>query len=313
MKVHPLLREARGQTLVFFVVLMGGLVLLLAFVLNVGAVANAQRQMQSLADGAALAGVQQLPFDPSAATVVAGQYGSAPSTTLTPSFPDGQSITVQASRPVSGLLLSLVTTPTAQATATARIETAESLNNQDLKRVSSPNPKPYLVPLVVSQARACSSPSCFGPNSQQTLSLGSGNGSGDFGFMCQEGTCSARGRYRNTLRNWLECGKCLGQTYKSGYGVRAASFQAATAGRVGGALQSIENQTLIVPIYSTSSGSDYGISAFGAFVITDVPYWDNANGHQITGYFTTYTVPEHLSDLENMSTNYGVSVIGLTQ
>jgi Flp pilus assembly protein TadG len=318
-KVHVRLRDARGQTLVFFVVLMGGLVLLLAFVLNVGAAANAQRQLQSLADGAALAGVQQLPFDPSAATVVAGQYGSAPSTTLTASFPDGQSITVQASRQVSGLLLPLVTTPTARATATARIEPAESLNNSDLRRVSAPNPRPYLVPLVVSQARACAVASCFGPGAQQTLSLGPGDGSGDFGFMCEGSSCTPGrrgGGGRNALARQLQCqpqSNCLGQTYSTQSGVRAAAPGTATGGQIGAALRNIEGDTLIVPVYSSSSGG-YDIAAFAAFVITDVPYWDNANGHQITGYFKTYTIPEHLSYPANTSTNnYGVSVIGLTQ
>src|SRR5581483_11808655 len=121
------LREARGQTLVFFVVLMGGLVLLLAFVLNVGAVASTQRQVQSLADGAALTGVQQLPFDSFQAQTDAKRYESCPSDCQISVESSGLSggpvdtVSVQASRSVSGLLLPLVTTPTAKATASARI------------------------------------------------------------------------------------------------------------------------------------------------------------------------------------------------
>jgi Flp pilus assembly protein TadG len=308
-KLHLLLRDARGQTLVFFVALMGGLVLLLAFVLNVGAVANTQRQLQSLADGAALAGAQQLvDGDPMTA---ATQYGSCSSANCQITFPDTQSISVQVSRQVSGLLLSLVTTPTAQATATARIEPVQSLNNQDLRRVSSPSPKPYLVPLVLSQG--CSAPSCFGPNAQQTFSLSSGQ---EFGFLCEGSSCTAGrrgGGGRNSLAGQLRCQSCLAQTYSAGSDVRAAASGTATGGPVGGALRSIEDQTLIVPVYSSSGGGTYHISAFAAFVITDVPYWDNRNGHQITGYFETYTAPGHLSSTPIPSTNYGVSVIGLTQ
>jgi len=314
------LRESRGQTLVFFVVLMGGLVLLLAFVLNVGAAANTQRQMQSLADGAALAGVQQLPFDQNGAITAAGQYGSCSSVNCLITFPDTQTINVRVSRAVSGLLLPLVTTPTARATATARIEPAESLNNSDLRRVSSPNPKPYLVPLVVNQARACPAASCFGPGAQQTLSLGPGDGSGDFGFMCEGSSCTSGrrgGGGRNALARQLRCqpqSNCLGQTYSTRSGVPAAAPGTATGGQIGAALRNIEGTTLIVPVYS-SNGGGYNIAAFAAFVITDVPYWDNANGHQITGYFTTYTTPGHLADPNSVipSTNYGVSVIGLTQ
>jgi Flp pilus assembly protein TadG len=307
------LRESRGQTLVFFVVLMGGLILLVAFVLNVGAVANAQRQVQSLADGAALAGVQQLPFDQDAATSVAGQYGSC-SSNCQITFPNQQTISVNVSRPVSGLLLPLVTTPTARATASASIEPVQSVDNGTLRSVSSPNPKPYLVPLVLSTSSASCIPSCLGPSGEQTLSLGQG----DFGFMCEGSSCTPGMRGfggRNALARQIDGRSYLARTYTAGDDAPAAATGTVTGGQVGNALRSVENQTLIVPIYSSTGGGAYGISGFGAFVVTGVPYWDNVNGHQISGYFETYTAPGHLPDPSSGSTptNYGVSVIGLTQ
>jgi Putative Flp pilus-assembly TadE/G-like len=311
------LREARGQTLVFFVVLMGGLILLLAFVLNVGAVASAQRQVQSLADGAALTAVQKLPFDPSQAESTAGGYGSCPSDCQIDVSPDSTTISIQASRQVSGLLLPLVTTPTARATASARIEPAQSLTNQALRSVSSPIPKPYLVPLVLSDSTASCVPSCF--NFNQTFSLGSGAflGRGDFGFLCESSSCaSGRGSGgRNALARQIECQSCLGDTYSTPSDVRAAATTTMTGSQIGSALRSIVGQTVIVPIFDSSGGGTYGISGFGAFVITDVPFWDPLNGHQIRGHFVPYTAPEHLADpnAQIPPTNYGVSVIGLTQ
>ena len=305
------LREARGQTLVFFVVLMGGLILLLAFVLNVGAVANTQRQMQSLADGAALAGVQRLPFDQIGATNAAGQYGDCASASCQITFPDTETISVQVSRQVSGLLLPLVTTPTAHATASARIEPAQSLDNQALRSVSSPTPKPYLVPLVLTNSTASCVPSCFSFN--RTLSLGR-----DFGFMCEGSSCTSGRRGaggRNALAGQLECRSCLGRTYSAQSDVPAAASGTMTGSQIASALRSIENQTLIVPIYSSGGAGGYRISGFSAFVITGVPNWDNFNGYQIRGHFVPYTAPEHLPDPNSQvsTTNYGVSVIGLTQ
>ena len=303
------LREARGQTLVFFVVLMGGLILLLAFVLNVGAVASTQRQTQSLADGAALTGVQELPFDPSQAEVDAGGYGSCSVDCTINVSPDAMTISIQASRQVSGLLLPLVTTPTAHASASASIQPAQSLDNATLRSVSSPNPKPYLVPLVLSPSSASCIPSCL--NVQQTFSLGQG----DFGFLCEGSSCTTGRRGsggRNALARQIDGQSYLGRTYSAGGSAPAAATGTVTGSQVGSALRSIEDQTVIVPIASGGVGG-LRISGFGAFVITDVPFWDNLNGHQIRGYFKTYTAPEHLSTSPSTTNNYGVSVIGLTQ
>jgi Putative Flp pilus-assembly TadE/G-like len=308
------LREARGQTLVFFVVLMGGLVLLLAFVLNVGAVASTQRQVQSLADGAALTAVQKLPFDPYQAESAAGGYGSCSSDCQIDVSPDSTTISIQASRQVSGLLLPLVTTPTAHAAASASIQPAQSLNNATLRSVSSPNPKPYLVPLMLSTSSASCIPSCF--NVQQTFSLGPSNGQGDFAFMCEGSSCTVGmrgGGGRNALAQQINGQSYLARTYSAEGGAPGAATGTVTGSQIGSALRSISEQTVIVPIYSSGGPGGFRISGFGAFVITSVPFWDNLNGHQISGYFKTYTAPEHLSTSLSTTNNYGVSVIGLTQ
>ncbi len=57
-RVRALLREERGQSLVFFVLTMTALFGMLALVVNVGTWLQAQRQAQVVADTAALAAAQ---------------------------------------------------------------------------------------------------------------------------------------------------------------------------------------------------------------------------------------------------------------
>jgi Flp pilus assembly protein TadG len=97
-----------GQTFVFFVVLLGGLMLMLALVLDVGSWLQAQRRAQSVADAAALAGVQELPWQPgtssppTGAYAVAGNYASSNwpgvDTSGTTVAPTNDEITVVAKR-----------------------------------------------------------------------------------------------------------------------------------------------------------------------------------------------------------------------
>jgi len=330
------LREARGQTLVFFVVLMGGLVLLLAFVLNVGAVASTQRQVQSLADGAALTGVQQLPFDSFQAQTDAKRYESCPSDCQISVESSGLSggpvdtVSVQASRSVSGLLLPLVTTPTAKATASARIEPAQALDNGKLLAVSTPDPAPFLVPLVINASEQdCRDFSCFGPSGRSvTLSLARG----EFGFICPESSRCQRRRFgggggsgASTLASWFDRGSALQRTYgpsagSGGADVPVASPRAVNSPAVRGALLADEGEKLIVPLFSSPSDSSYSLVGFAAFVITDVsPGWGGPGDKEISGYFDTYTTPDsppgNLASVppDTPPTPYGVSVIGLTQ
>ena len=68
------LRDSSGQAAVLTVVFMAALLGAIAMVLDVGSWFRAQRATQSAADAAALAGAQELPESPGAATGIATQY-----------------------------------------------------------------------------------------------------------------------------------------------------------------------------------------------------------------------------------------------
>ena len=119
--------DERGQSLVFFVILLVGLALMLALVVDVGSWLRAQRQTQSVTDAAALAGVQELPFDQASAAAHAIDIGQQnwPGVAIdAPSFPDASTIEVAAHHDVPGFFSTLagIFNVTVHARAEARVE-----------------------------------------------------------------------------------------------------------------------------------------------------------------------------------------------
>jgi Flp pilus assembly protein TadG len=65
------LRESAGQTIVFTIIAMSSVLGMTAFVLDLGSWFRSQRDLQAVADAAALAGAQSLPDDPGTAVAQA--------------------------------------------------------------------------------------------------------------------------------------------------------------------------------------------------------------------------------------------------
>jgi Flp pilus assembly protein TadG len=317
-RVRASLGDQRGQTLVLFAVFMFGLVLLLALVIDVGAWKRAQREAQTVADAASLAGAHELPFDAAGAASAALRYRdlNAPSVTIT-SDPRGDAMTVTASRDVPALFAKVAgfLNVTVRARATARVVPPARLRNSDLRRISTDT---YLAPIVVNERKVCTDPSCFGAGASTTLELDDSDlaGSG-FGVICR-GSCSGRPG-RSALANRVRCNPCIGGDFASSTTESAPALSARNGAQVGNALLSVRNKTLIVPVFADRSA--YNIVGFAAFVITAV-IWNNDNAScrpgckQLTGYFTKYTtadnVPDALGNTGTTAPDYGVEVIGLT-
>jgi Flp pilus assembly protein TadG len=131
------LGDERGQSLVFFVLFLFGLVLILVLVVNVGAWLRAQRQAQAVADSVSLAVVQELPSSDlrSVADSYANQnwvdFTRAGTVALTAasSSPGSAAIAVRVSHPVPGFFGSLtgIFSVTVSAHATARVQPPTAL------------------------------------------------------------------------------------------------------------------------------------------------------------------------------------------
>jgi Flp pilus assembly protein TadG len=304
------LGEQRGQTLVLFVVLMFGLVLLLALVIDVGAWKRAQREAQTVADAAALAGASELPFNPAGAKSAALLYRdlNAPGVAIT-SDPRGDAMTVNASRDVPALFAKLAgfLNVTVRARATARVVPPARLRNTDLTRFSRDT---YVAPIVINERKVCKDPSCFGRGASTTLQLNSDLddseelGDSDFGLICR-GSCSDP----NELAKNVGC--CIGGDFASSKTESPAAPSATNSDEVMDALRSVEGKTLVVPVFANDT--TYRIVGFAAFVITDVNPGDELRW--LTGYFTKYTtadnVPDALGNTGTTAPDYGVEVIGL--
>lgn len=340
MRSLPPFSDEDGQSLVFVIAMMLAFVVLAGVVVAVGSWIQVQRKVQSVADAAALAGVQELhagyPQYASNAASVASQYAALNSPSglirldrVDATGGDSSTIEVTASAPLANFIpLGLdLAGKRATASATATVQPPQSLSNQLL---GGP-PKPYLVPLVVSQRimEDCLASNCFG--NPQTLPFGA------LGVICpaSQGGCPVRGSGRGKgsgrraaarkVAGWITGGLPGGETVDaSGDTECTAPDSVVASNEVRDALDTVadEGMTLIFPVFSGSDNGclpygSYHLSGFAAFVVDRGGVsWDNGNCNsdscELRGHFTTYTTPGPLSLSGSDAPDYGVREIGLT-
>ncbi|HZQ15496.1 MAG TPA: Tad domain-containing protein [Gaiellaceae bacterium] len=312
-------RREDGQSLVFVIVAMTSFVLLMALVVDVGLWLQTQRKVQSVADAAALAGVQSLPFNQPQADADARAYAQLNSRDAaidSVDFPSGDTISVQASERVTGFFSSLagITSVTAKAHAAARTGPAELLSNADLQKAGST----VITPLVVNESAADCLPGCLGIDVTLRFDDADHRGS-ELGVMCPGG-CGSTGASRNRLRGWINCSPCLPGSFGPAGGtvdVAAAPAGATNGGQVRGALQRRVGTTVILPVFDDANSASYHLAAFAAFVLDDVSWRNDSPSCRpdckvVTGRFITYRAPGALASTDTGAPDYGVSVVGLT-
>lgn len=114
MGLRKRLRVEHGQVFAIFVVAMVVLIGMGAFAIDVGSWYRADRQAQTMADAAALAGAQALPGDPAGALALADQYananggsGALKTVTLSSEVQPNDTITVEVTDQAPGFLAKL--------------------------------------------------------------------------------------------------------------------------------------------------------------------------------------------------------------
>lgn len=302
----------RGQTIAMFIVSLSMLMILLAFVVDVGLWLGTHRKLQSVADAAALAAVEKGQLD--AAITDNGWATLSPDGSgLDPAAPP-DSFTVTASRdaPIIFGGLAGIAGFSEKATATAEASPPSSLNNADwISGTGLPQPAPFITPLLVNEnafTAACSAGPCFG--STRTLSYDvTGDGSGDFTLANVCSSCpQPNGK---TVRGWIRCSPCL----RTAIDVDStfAQIRNGPARRTEPALDDVasQQQQLIVPVFT--GASPYRIVGFADFVLTSVDSWTDTS-KVIEGYFTPLTLPGSVGAISGpgQNNNFGVRVVGLT-
>jgi Flp pilus assembly protein TadG len=294
------LRRDSGQAMLFVVFALVGLVGLVSLVVDGGSWFRTQRQVQTAADAAALAGAQNLPIDQTGARAMAINYAqqnfsgiAAPTIT----FPSAAEIDVVAAKPVNGIIL-----PALNATARAHARA----------QVSAPSMLKNVAPIAVYKDYACivTNPTCFG----QTVVLGFDEDNpfdptkSKFGLLDLDRDGSAG---TGDMKDWLNNGYPdflpINTTYPPANGEKNG---------IKTELQSAADthRTLLFPVYDTATATGYHVIGWAAFVIDDIGKWAGKE-HVLTGHFVTFLATDLAAGnpITDPSLDFGVHVITLTQ
>jgi hypothetical protein len=317
-------RREEGQSMVMVVVGIAALVGIVALVLDVGSWFRAQRKLQTAADAAALAGVQELPNTASAgtqATSFADLNYSGASKTITypstsPCYTNG-CIRVSLSQPAPGFFSRLygLASVTVHAHARAMIGVPTIMKN--------------VAPVAITISQVCTPavPSCFGTS--KTLNFNESNlTSSAFGLVSlscsgpSAGSCSSSGTGSSDLNNWIRNGFSGGLPANAWY----AAVTGEKIGPVRSALEDMGDaqKPLLIPVFDTASNSPaaFHIVGWAAFVINPrpngVPSWKNdVPGCRpackvLTGHFVTY-IAHGIPPGPGGGPDFGVRAIALNE
>jgi hypothetical protein len=330
---NRLLGSERGQTLVLFVVILSGLVVLLAFVVDVGAWLGTKHKLQNVADAAALAAVQ-VPGQSSPSVNGDGwatlEYQPDPSGgTVSPL--DAVTVTATHEAPIIFGRIAGIGSFDVKAIATAQAQAVSSLNNAKLTAVvdSSASGPPYISPIVVNRCvidASCLTGTCFGPSQQCDLNYNAIDPNfnpGDlessrFGIAMFDGT---------SFKDAASCNPCLGGQVSTG--ATRPQLQIGVSGSDAvTAMNTTIGRKLILPVFDSFSSGEYSIIGFSAFVVTTTQFdgdplagnWRpqggggcTANCKIIRGYFTDYTLPASFEATNPTAQDFGVRGIGLIE
>ena len=315
-----------GQVIVFVVAILVVLLGIGALVFDGGSWFRSHRHLQTAADAAALAGVQDLPASSGTAQAVAIDYAqrnftglaapavtfpSTPSSTCSASVPSCIRVAATTSAPgvFARIYGSVFNNVTVRANATAALTVPQLLKN--------------VAPVAVKNTSACAatSPACYG----QTITLEfdesnvSSSNIGLINLTCHSTASTACGSSSgiggSELKDWIENGYPQELPTQQWYGVKTGE----TIGPVKQGLTDRIGVPLFFPVFdtvATSGGSTYFFHIIGwaSFVITDVDWGSSPHGRRLTGHFVTYTTSDLPAGAPPTSGNdFGVHVISLIE
>jgi Flp pilus assembly protein TadG len=273
-------RNQKGQatilTLVFLTVLLG----MAALVLDVGSWYRADRDTQSTADSAALAGAQALPDSTANASSLASSFaskngGGIDSVSFTSSYGPNDTIKVTVKKAASGIFTRLFGVSSINVGSKASARTALISSAKYVAPIVVRNTHPKLLGTV-----GCP---CFDPSNTTTIPLGRNGAPGAFDLLNLDG--SRGGTSPGTLADWMLKGYDgyldIGQYY-SDPGAKWDSSQ------MHDALDQRIGTTLLFPVYDSLIGNganaQYHVIGWVGFHL--LSYEARGSSGSITGYFT---------------------------
>ena len=281
--MRQLRRCERGQAIVLMVLFLTVLVGLVTLVVDLGAWFRSQRQLQSAADAAALAGAQALPNNPGDASALAQQYATKNASDLASAeysigsdLTSNDRITVHVTRNTPGFFARIFGIDSVHVGATATAQAKMMAKARHVAPITVRNTHPML------GGPGCP---CFGPGNETTLPLRTG---APGGFALVDLSGSGNGATSNdTIADWIFNGYpdylSVG-TYLSDPGAKFNNS------RIQDALNARIGSVLLFPVYDSYGGgganAGYHVIGWAAFHLdgTDL----NGQG-SLTGYFTDVT------------------------
>ena len=273
-------RTERGQatvlTLIFLVVLLG----MAALVLDLGSWYRADRDTQSTADAAALAGAQALPDDTGQASSLASTYASKngsglESVSFSNSYGPNDTIKVTVKKPANGVFTKLFGVNSVNVGSKATARTALISSAKYVAPIVVRNTHPKLLGTV-----GCP---CFTPANVTTIPLGRNGAPGAFDLLNLDGSRGGTGP--GILADWMLKGYDgyldIGQYYSDpGAKWDSSQMHSALDQRIG--------TTLLFPVYDdligNGSNAQYHVIGWVGFHL--LSYEARGSSGSITGYFT---------------------------
>jgi hypothetical protein len=300
------LRSERGQTMVLTTLFVAALLGIAALVLDLGTWFRAQRDLQAVADAAALAGAQALPESTGEATGFANEYttknsGPPPGITFSSTKMAGRTDTIKVSleEPAPGFFAKVfgVNSVQIRASGTARASVLGSA------RYAAPIGVDELHPLI--HGGACNGLPCFNQPTELDLTK---TGPGAFRLINIDGSHGGTGP--QTLADWIlngYDGEMPLNWYFSDPGAKfnSSAIQNALTERIG--------EEMLFPVYDNTRGGganfDYRVIGWIGFVVTS--FEARGNSGKLFGHFTR-VVWEGLP-AESPTADFGVRSIALIE
>jgi Putative Flp pilus-assembly TadE/G-like len=304
------LRNETGQALVFVVFALAGFVGMAALVVDGGSWLRSQRQLQTAADAAALAGAQELPLNQTSARSNADSYAQQnhprPVTTNI-TFPTAGEIDVVANTTAPGFFSRIYGAVFDEVDVRAHARAG----------VYSPETLKKVAPIGIHKDYACivSDPDCFGQ--QLTLDFEDDDvldpTKSKFGLLDLDGSGGAGA---GDMKDWLTDG------YPNALPID--TFYPPANGEKNGIKKELEDLAdahteLLIPVFDLAQSPDgYRVIGWAAFVIDEVVNWNGSDipgNHVIEGHFVTFIASDLAAGnpITDPDKNFGVKVITLTE
>ncbi len=303
-------RDQRGQAFVLTTISLVVLLGMAALVLDVGHWYRSKRDLQAIADAAALAGAQELPLNTGLATANAVQYahdndGPTPDVSFSSKFFQSDTITVRVSRTEQGVFTRLFSVGSVR------------IGSHAVARAATPGAARWVAPIVVNVNNAklagCVPAPCSGTTEIDLLDLhkpGTGNAAGSFALLdLRQGSGGNPGE--NDLADWMKNGYDDYMNTGTYYAAPSAnwnsgSFQQAMNDHIG--------DVVLFPVYKPpliggGSGSKFNIVGWAGFVIDTIDA--KGSGGALTGHFVSYDIDAIPAN--NSAPNFGLYTIQLVE